>query len=130
MKSLVDYINEGISGYDWIDSDGCSDMLARIFKDFNKVVKEEISHMYDYSTDTLTSFDVMNALLNIFDMYKHGGHEYFITEDLWNILDGCWNQCMNDKKFIEEWKDSEELVKALKTKRKEIDKYKDIITDK
>ena len=130
MKCLNQYINEGISGTDWIQSDGCSDLLGNMFEDFNKIVIEHINHAFDYSTETITSFDVMNAILYIFDIYANNDREYSITEELWDILNNCWEKCNNDQKFIDDWKDSNELKKALKDKKKEIDKYKKIIDER
>ena len=130
MKCLNQYINEGISGTDWIQSDGCSDLLGRMFERFEEIIKDEIGHLFDNSTDTLSSFDVMNAILYIFDIYTNNDREYSITEELWNILNNCWEKCNNDQKFINDWKDSNELKKALKDKKKEIDKYKKIIDER
>ena len=72
----------------------------------------------------------MNAILYIFDIYANNDREYSITEELWNILNNCWEKCNNDQKFINDWKDSNKLKKALKDKKKEIDKYKKIIDER
>lgn len=127
MKQISSYIEEGISGTEWIQSDGCSDLLGNMFEDFNKIIIEHINNTFDNSSDTLTSFDVMNAILYIFDIYAKNDREYSITEELWNILYNCWEKCNNDINFIKDWKNSSELVNALREKKKKIDKYKKII---
>ena len=130
MKKLIDYIKEGYSGYEWVESDSCADLLANIFTEFNKLIIEKINKYIDSQKDNinkgLSQFDSANAILFIFDMYANNKREYDIKEDLADLCIDCITNVQENEECIQTWDDPEEFRDHLDKMMEKAVQYKNI----
>ena len=129
MKNLKQYIIEGYSGYEWVQSDTCSDMLAGIFNDINDIIYKRINDFVNKQNGidkSLACFDAANAILFFLDMYAENKREYDITDDLCDLCIEYIEKAQEDVEMQNTWENPEEFQDHLDKMMEKAVQYKSI----
>lgn len=130
MRQLKEYLTEGYSGYEWVESDTCADMLAGIFDDINDVIYKKVNDFvnkqHDTTSKSLACFDAANAILFFFDMYANNKREYDITDDLCDLCISFIESAQEDTEMQSTWDNPEEFTDHLDKMMEKAVQYKAI----
>lgn len=149
MKTLEEFINEGSWGYEPNDNDGALDLRGDIFKDICKLIYDKCNKN-PYESDEFGTDYAWEALGNIEHFFeevtkmegfslgdKNDSDKYYYWfrlidkehKNIFELYDKLLNKCINDKKWIDDWKDPDKMYKSLEKRKKISEKYDKLMKD-
>lgn len=126
MKHLNDYIIEAMD-YVPESSDGAADWSSDFHKEAIQLLINKCHECWSfaeeqYQKDPETcraawSWSVLGMVRPYLEMLIKSKHEWYINNDIIEILFTALQDCESDPKFHEGWKDHKEFEKSLKNQR-------------
>ena len=144
MKNLNEFINEGSWGYEPNEGDAPLDLRGDLYREICGLIYDKCE---SYSKDTGCAWAALGNIEHFFEEVtkmegfplgdKNDSDKYYywfrlIDKDHKNIFelyDKLLNQCVEDEKWIEDWKDPDKMRKSLEKRKKINEKYDKIMKD-
>ena len=145
MKNIKDFILEGSWGYEPLDGDAPLDLRDDLFKDICELIYDKCE---EYSKDTDCAWCALGNIEYFFEeVTKMEGfklntkndksNKYYFWfrlidkkhKNIFELYNKLLDQCVNDEKWIEEWKEPDKMRKSLEKRKKISEKYDKLMKD-
>lgn len=136
MKNLKNFLIEEAMSYTPENSDGAADWNSDFYKESIQLLIDKCHRCWEYAEEQCQkdpnccraawSWSVLGMVRPYLEMLIKAKHEYYINNDIIEILFTALQDCESDPKFHEGWKDIKEFEASLKEQREKCNKINEV----